>query len=49
MSKSYKDIAFTSAYLGKAIPMLILCSKSFIRTLKDEEVYLWDYKTIEDA
>ena len=23
--------------------------ESFIKTLKDEEVYLWDYKTIEDA
>jgi len=23
--------------------------ESFIKTLKDEEVYLWEYKTIEDA
>jgi len=23
--------------------------ESFIKTLKDEEVYLWDYKTIEDT
>ncbi len=23
--------------------------ESFIKTLKDEEVYLWEYETIEDA
>jgi transposase InsO family protein len=23
--------------------------ESFIKTLKDEEVYLWEYKTMEDA
>jgi len=23
--------------------------ESFLKTLKDEEVYLWEYKTIEDA
>ena len=29
--------------------MTMLTVKSFIKTLKNEEVYLWEYRTVEDA
>ena len=29
--------------------MIVLLVMSFIKTLKDEEVYLWEYKTMEAA
>ena len=44
-----KKYGFQISMSRKGNPYDNATCESFIKTLKDEEVYLWEYKTVEDA
>lgn len=44
-----KRNSFRISMARKGNPYENATCESFIKTLKDEEVYLWEYRTIEDA
>ena len=47
--KELQRCGFQISMSRKSNPYENAVCESFIKTLKDEEVYLWDYKSIEDA
>lgn len=44
-----KKYGFRISVSRKGNPYDNAVCESFMKTLKDEEVYLWEYRTIEDA
>ena len=49
MWTSSKPMVFGSAWPARGIPMIMPWLRSFIKTLKTEEVYLWEYQTLADV
>lgn len=47
--KELRTYGFEISMARRGSPYDNATCESFIKTLKDEEVYLWEYKTIEDA
>lgn len=44
-----KEAGMTISMAGKGNPYENAVAESFIKTLKYEEVYLWDYQSVEDV